>query len=216
METEIEITGSNARGWFEKIKNWSYENWQTILVILIVLIVGMSAYNYNQENDSSAPATAITENASEDNDIAKDDNNSEAVIEDKDEEIAAQEDNKVAIEQNETSTEITKEVEKEEVSVSKNTESGKQYTITAVYGEGITHLARHAMDEYIQETGDGSDLSQEHKVYVEDYIQNRTGNQKINEGHQETFSESLIAEAIINARSLSPESIQNLAKYIQN
>src|SRR5680860_1233429 len=169
METEIEITGSNARGWFEKIKNWSYENWQTILVILIVLIVGMSAYNYNQENDSSAPATAIT-----------------------------------------------KEVEKEEVSVSKNTESGKQYTITAVYGEGITHLARHAMDEYIQETGDGSDLSQEHKVYVEDYIQNRTGNQKINEGHQETFSESLIAEAIINARSLSPESIQNLAKYIQN
>ena len=31
----------------EKIKDWSYENWQIIITTLIILIVGTSAYNYN-------------------------------------------------------------------------------------------------------------------------------------------------------------------------
>ncbi len=33
----------------EKLKEWSYDNWQIILVVLITLLVGISAYNYNAE-----------------------------------------------------------------------------------------------------------------------------------------------------------------------
>ena len=214
METEIEITGSNTKGWFEKIKDWSYENWQTILVVLIVLIVGMSAYNYNQEADDSSGATIIEDNESTENTIEEATDNQEAVIETQDQKIAEQED--VAVENNEKEVEVAQEVTKEEVVISSSDDSGQKYTITAVAGEGITHLARHALNKYIQETGNGEDLSQEHKIYIEDYLQNRTGSEAIETGHQESFSEGLIQEAITNARNLSPTSIENLAKYIKN
>ncbi|MCK4919312.1 MAG: hypothetical protein KAS01_02900 [Candidatus Pacebacteria bacterium] len=214
METEIEITGTNKKGWFGKIKDWSYENWQTILVVLIVLIIGMSAYNYNQETDNSSEVAVIEENKSTENTVEKSTDNQEAIVETQDQKIADQED--IAIENNEKEVEVIQEITKEEVIISSSDDSGQKYTITAVAGEGITHLARHALNKYMQETGDGEGLSQEHKIYIEDYLQNRTGDGEIERGHQESFSESLIEEAITNARNLSPVSINNLSKYIKN
>ena len=214
METEIEITGTNEKGWFGKIKDWSYENWQTILVVLIVLIVGMSAYNYNQETGDSSEAIIVSENESIDNTVENSTDNQEAIVETQDQEIANQED--TIIENSEKKVEVVQEVAKEEVIISNSDDSGQKYTITAVAGEGITHLARHALDKYIQETGDGEDLSREHKIYVEDYLQNRTGDEAIEKGHQESFSEGLIKEAVTNARNLSSISIENLSKYTKN
>lgn len=216
MESEIEITGTDTKGWFEKIKSWSYENWQTILVVLIVLIVGVSAYNYNQQNNDNLNSAIIVddnesnennqENKIENNDTGE--SNQEAIAENKDQKEAAQEDNK---------TEINKTTNKEEPEedFSSSNDSGKTYTATASKGDGITHLARKALEEYIQETANGSDLTKEQKIYAEDYIQNRTGNEKINTGHQETFSENLIKDAISNANNLSEKSLENLTKYIK-
>jgi hypothetical protein len=216
MESEIEITSTDTKGWFEKIKSWSYENWQTILVVLIVLIVGISAYNYNQQNnDNLNPAIAVDDNESNENNQENEirnnnteENNQEAVAENKDQEEAAQEDNK---------TELNKNTNKEntEEAFSSSNDSEKTYTVTANSGEGITHLARRVLETYIQETADGSDLTKEQKIYAEDYIQNRTGNEKINTGHQEVFSESLIKDAISNANNLSEKSLENLTKYIK-
>ncbi|MCK5490759.1 MAG: hypothetical protein KAI67_02860 [Candidatus Pacebacteria bacterium] len=214
METEIEITESNTKGWFEKIKDWSYENWQTILVVLIVLIVGMSAYNYNQETDDSSGGTMVAENESTENAIVESNGSQEAIAETQDQEIANQED--AIIENIEKEVEVVQEITEEEITISSSDDSGKTYTTTAIEGEGITHLARHALAKYIQETGDGEDLAQEHKIYAEDYLQNRTGDGEIEKGHQESFSEVLIQEAITNARNLSPQSIENLSKYIKN
>ncbi|MCK4591896.1 hypothetical protein KAT63_00480 [Candidatus Parcubacteria bacterium] len=216
MESEIEITDTDTKGWFEKIKNWSYENWQTILVVLIVLIVGISAYNYNQQNnDNLNPAIIVDDDKSSENDKENEiENNNteesdqEAVAENKDQEEAAQEDNK---------TELNKNTNKEKIEKvsSSSDDYGKTYTVSANSGEGITHLSRRALEIYIQETANGSDLTKEQKIYAEDYIQNRTGNEKINIGHQETFSESLIKDAISNANNLSEKSLKNLTKYIK-
>ena len=216
MESEIEITGTDTKGWFGKIKNWSYENWQTILVVLIVLIVGISAYNYNQQNnDNLNPAIAVDDNESNENNQENkiennnaEENDQEVIAENKDQEEAAQEDNR---------TELNKNTNKEKVGevLSNSDNSGKAYTVSANSGEGITHLARRALETYIQETADGSDLTKEQKIYAEDYMQNRTGNEKINTGHQEIFSESLIKDAISNANDLSEKSLENLTKYIK-
>jgi len=214
METEIELTGSDTKGWFEKIKDWSYENWQTILVVLIVLIVGISAYNYNQETDNSSGTAIIEENESTENNIEESIDDQETVVETQDQEIAEQED--IIVENNKEEAEISQEVKKEETVISSSDNSGKKYTITATEGEGITHLARHALAKYIQDNGNEEDLSQEHKIYIEDYLQNRTGSEAIEKGHQESFSEELIQEAIINSRNLSPDLIENLTKYIKN
>ena len=220
MESEIEITSTDTKGWFEKTKSWSYENWQTILVILIVLIVGVSAYNYNQQNNDDLNPAIIVDDSESDNNEFDDETNedsqeskieetsTEVIEEARDQEEAEEEDNKVI---------LNEETDKKEVEegFSSLDDSGKTYTITASTGEGITHLARRALKMYTEETSDGSALTEEQKVYAEDYIQNRVGNEKIDTGHQETFSESLIKDAISNASNLSEESLRNLTKYVK-
>jgi len=224
MESEIETTSFDEKGWIEKTKNWSYENWQTILVILIVLIVGVSAYNYNQQGNSSnenqGPA-AITDNDEteingesnierEENQEANQGENNEEItetdIENKDQAKAAEEDNKM---------EKNEDEEEDNSVISSSTDSGKVYTVYANRGEGITHLARRALNEYLQETEEEFKLTGEHKIYIEDYLQNKTGYESIEINHQETFSESLIEEAFLNAKQLTPESLDNLKKYIK-
>jgi len=228
QESEIEITDidENEKSWFKKIKDWAYENWQTVLVVLIVLIVGISAYNYNKQNNNAAPVTINNEtnskqennnnkqNGEKENTQSQTDN--EALTENKDQEKAAKEDvektNKLAVKDNVNENTNKNENSKEQV-VSSSDNSEKVYTISAKYGEGITHLARHALERYLQKRKVEYNLTKEHKVYIEDYIQNRTGSQKIELGHKETFSESLIKEAISKAKNLSQKSLENLKKY---
>ena len=230
MDNEIEITASDSKGLVGKIKDWSYENWQTILVILIVLIVGISAYNYNQQDNSTENDSVAVINEDENGEDENEDNNAIAATEEEKEIIAENndeqeaeindnatvetEDNNVSqiIEDDQSSDDA--ETEKNEV-ISSTNENEKNYTITASYGEGITHLARYALNEYLQENNVNADLNQEQKIYVEDYMQNRKGDNEIEIGHQETFSEGLIEEAISKANILSDTSIENLKKYIK-
>ena len=226
MESEIETTNFDEKGWVEKIKNWSYENWQTILVILIVLIVGISAYNYNQQGSSSNEnqgAVAIIDNDEVENNEElevngesntsqeedQEENNKEVAetdIENEDQAKAAEEDNEV--EENENQKENN-------AVISSSNDFGKVYTVYANSGEGITHLARRALGEYLQETEGSFELTSEHKIYIEDYLQNRTGTQIIEVDHQEVFSESLIKEALSSAEQLTSRSLNNLKKYIK-
>ena len=230
MDNEIEITASDSKGLVDKIKDWSYENWQTILVVLIVLIVGVSAYNYNQQDNGTENSSVAVISENENNEDENEDNNAIAATEEEKEIIAENNDEQEAkiddnatietddnnaaeiIEDNQTSNDV--EIEKNEV-ISSTDENGKNYTIVANYGEGITHLARYALNEYLQENNTDANLSQEQKIYIEDYMQNRKGNDKIEIGHQETFSESLIKEAVSQANNLSDTSIENLKKYIK-
>ena len=222
MESEIETTDFGKKGWVGKTKDWSYENWQTILVVLIVLIVGISAYNYNQQNNPSnenqSSVTIVDNNESEnvnENEIGEENNTnqeenngeiSEADIENEDRIEAAEKDSEPEINENEEESNLV---------ISDSDDSGKIYTVYANRGEGITHLARRALNEYLQETEEEFGLTEEHKIYVEDYLQNRTGSESIEVNHQETFSESLIKEAILSAKQLTPESLDNLKKYIK-
>ena len=110
---------------------------------------------------------------------------------------------------------LNKDEEKNDLVISGSDDAGKIYTVYANHGEGITHLARRALNEYLQETEEEFGLTEEHKIYVEDYLQNKTGSESIEVNHQETFSEGLIKEAISNAKQLTPESLDNLKKYIK-
>lgn len=232
QENEIDVIDVQEKGLVGKIKDWSYENWQTILIILIVLIVGVSAYNYNQQGEDTSEnseAVALLDDESEDSDnngevsheeqgessIESDviNGNSEAETENADEEKAESEDNEIESANDETTNDSE---EKEEAVSSNSNASGKTYTATASYGEGVTHLARYALGKYLEDLNNGSELTREHKIYIEDYLQNKTGNQGLEIGDQETFSEDLMQEAISNANKLSPKSLENLSKYTKN
>lgn len=91
----------------------------------------------------------------------------------------------------------------------------KIYEMEAQPGEGITHLARRALKEYLKEKGEGLNLTKEHKIYIEDYLQNKTGDYGLKVGQKITFSEGIIKEAIEQAQKLTSEQLQNLTQYSQ-
>lgn len=91
----------------------------------------------------------------------------------------------------------------------------KVYEQIAQPGDGITHLARKALKEYLAEKGQGLNLTPEHKIYIEDYMQKKTGDFWLQVGQKITFSQELIEEAIQKAQNLTPEQLQNLTQYSQ-
>lgn len=85
-------------------------------------------------------------------------------------------------------------------------------TVAAAVGNGITHLARTAVNEYLQTNGLA--LSAEQMVYAEDYLQNLTGDYALSMGEKINFSNSDIQTAINAAQGLADWQIENLSKYV--
>lgn len=87
------------------------------------------------------------------------------------------------------------------------------YTEKAAKGEGITHLARKALKRYLASEGSSISLTKEHKIYVEDYMKDQTGNYQLKVGQEISFSVNLIKDAISQAQKLSQSQLNNLKKY---
>jgi len=105
------------------------------------------------------------------------------------------------------------ELAQEELAITLPSSLMGAYDQTAQSGDGVTHLARRAVKDYLDKTGQGADLTAEHKVYVEDYIQKRTGEQWLGLGEKVSFSEDLIKEAVESSWQLTDEQLENLAQY---
>lgn len=83
---------------------------------------------------------------------------------------------------------------------------------TAAKSEGVTHLARRAIKEYLstsQET-----LSSEQKIYAEDYLSKKTGAKVLEVGEKIEFSTKLIKQGVEQAKGLNQKQIENLSKYV--
>lgn len=88
---------------------------------------------------------------------------------------------------------------------------GSSITKTAMPGEGITHLARKALADYLAE--EGKSLSSEQKIYAEDYVQNMTGDEWLDIGQKLSFSRELLRDAAQAAEGLQDWQIENLKQY---
>lgn len=84
---------------------------------------------------------------------------------------------------------------------------------TAQSGEGITHLARRALDKYLKQISyiEAIELTAEQKVYIEDYLQNKIGSESLGIGESKEFSAELIREAVTASQSITQ---QELRKYL--
>ena len=230
LEGNVKADLDLEKGWLNKIKDWFVDNWQTIIIVLTVLIIGVGLYNYQQQKgvdtgkESALPAAVeeqekATENydekiASKEDQNNEEDKNNPAISakenqEDKSEtaDLAA---DKVKNNVNEKDASENEEPTIEPVTTT--SENGKVYTISAKSGDGITNLARRALKKYLSEN-DISDISVEQKIYIEDYLQNKTGREFLAVGETRSFSESLIKEAVDISRGLSNNDIKNLSKY---
>jgi len=216
-EEEIELSASEEKGWLGKIKDSVYQNWQTILVALIVLIVGISAYNYNEKTGANPAGNVNQEQQGAKTDAAATTENKEETAEAKDQAAAATDSTQQQIQETATQTDSnvaqqTQETKIEETKTNTVESNGEGYKVVAEKGDGITHLARKALAQYLSENND-SEITALHKIYIEDYLQNGIGNQVIEIGHAETISKASIQEAVAASKKLSQNSLDNLKKY---
>jgi len=86
---------------------------------------------------------------------------------------------------------------------------------SAQKGEGVTHLARRALQTYLNDKGGDVEITNEHKIYIEDYLKNKTSSKLLNLEEKVSFSFALIDEAIASAKTLNQNQLKNLEKYSQ-
>jgi hypothetical protein len=92
-------------------------------------------------------------------------------------------------------------------------ETATSFIESAERGNGTTHLARRALQNYLEKNPD-STLSKEHKIYIEDYLRknvSHTGGVKV--GTSIEFSKALIDQAISHSKTLNERELEHLKRY---
>ena len=92
-------------------------------------------------------------------------------------------------------------------------EKTEKYLEKAEKGDGVTHLARKATQKFLQENLQDFKVTDEHKVYVEDYLAKKTNIQSLELNQEVEFSADLIEEAVNKSSELSQSQLDNLTQY---
>lgn len=221
------------------LSSWLADNLRIIISVIIVILIAGSIFSYSKRsedkvaiNDKQEEMTdeemlsQILKDDQEDSEEAEDSSDDEEVIvENAEEDTKIKEDEAQVIEEvEEEETEVPapeenqKPDQKQEIAATQNINREKEgsFVETAESGDGITHLSRKALNDYLKNNPD-SDLSKEHKIYIEDYLRKKIGFQGgMHVGTSVEFSKNLIEEAIDSSKKLSDSQLQNLKKYSAN
>ena len=95
--------------------------------------------------------------------------------------------------------------------------TGDEITVSPAKGNGVTHLARQALKEYLKDKPElAKELTAEHKIYIEDYLRKNVENSPeiLQMNDTITFSQDLIQDAIDQAQKLTDSQLTNLEKYV--
>lgn len=184
------------QGVLGKFNSWVKNHSRAITsLVIIAVIVGVGIYAYNKPKVEES-TTATTEQPAEEVKVAEE---SKPVIE-----IA---------QPNESSATTATSTEAAPVVVERTVETkGEEIVVTAGKGDGVTHLARQALKEYMK-ADSGVALNAEQKIYVEDYLKDRNVSGRLAMGDSKNFSRESIKQAIDAAKNLNESQIQNLSKY---
>ncbi|MCE9643497.1 MAG: hypothetical protein K8Q97_04280 [Candidatus Andersenbacteria bacterium] len=87
------------------------------------------------------------------------------------------------------------------------------YIETAVKGDSLTTLSRKAATRYLASNDAGYQVTNEHRIYIEDYVRKHLAKQPVTVGSQETISFELIKQAVESAKNLNDKQLHNLTKY---
>jgi hypothetical protein len=174
ISEEVEDTSEDGG---DGMGNWLQENLRMLVSIVIVIAIagGIYAYSKRTQAPSTTKETAISQEEGEGKISVIGGENAE-------EEDTSEEEAKT--EEKIPSAEVQKSAEKTttspaEVQTSKETESS--FVETAAKGDGTTKLARRALANYLEKNPD-TNLSAEHKIFIEDYLRRQVSNGKLKIG----------------------------------
>ena len=172
----------------EETGSWLRDNLRIIISIIIVVAIAGGVYSYSKRNQAPASNPADEQMAEEEQSVETQKNEEETA------EISQQ-----------------KQPAVEKTATSQETEGS--FIETAGKGDGQTHLARRALANYLEKNPD-SELTAEHKIYIEDYLRKNSGFKKgVHVGTSIEFSKDLVKKAIENSKKLNDKQLQNLHKY---
>jgi hypothetical protein len=93
----------------------------------------------------------------------------------------------------------------------------KDILVSPARGNGVTHLARQALKEYLKDKPElAKELTAEHKIYIEDYLRKNVAGAPnvLQMSDTISFSKDLIQNAIGQAQKLTDNQLENLQKYV--
>ncbi len=167
-------------------------NWRLLLVGVIILAIALnsswSGNESSEENKNDASPTPQTEQSSQ----------------------TEQNNPKEKTQTAENSTPAPTPT-KEPKTINANTNANTIVQIAAK-SEGVTHLARRAVKEYLGNINEN--LSAEQKIYAEDYLRKQIGKKSLEIGEKIEFSTDLIKQSVEKALGLNEGQIKNLSKYV--
>jgi hypothetical protein len=206
MAEDYEI---DSQSWLDKVK----ESPRTVSALIIVLIVVAAVYAFSGEEQEipEEGLGGITQEAG----LLENGSEGEAALEDSDGVV-----NQIA--QGEEGEEVQGEelvvVTQDELAKSTETfpeasRTDAAYVEVAQGGDGVTHLARRAATRWLSENQTGYEVTNEHRIYIEDYIQNSVGTQGLALGEQVSIPYELVQAAVDAASNLGGQELQNLSQY---
>lgn len=171
------------QSWRDGTKKWFKNNSSIILAIVIIIVLTGGIYAYTQRGSSQPILFEELEQEESNNNPGQEQDTTQLEI--LDEGIGGPD---IMFEQ-------------------------EMFTEKAERGDGVTHLARRALAKYLEKTGGDPELTKEHKIYIEDYMQNRTSDDMLEIGETLNFSKNLIDEAIQASKNLTEAQLQNIAPF---
>jgi hypothetical protein len=177
------------------VKGWFQENLRIIISIVIVIAIAGGIYSYSKRSQAPISTTGTGEEQIIDQGNVSGENatGTEGVIG-----------------QPEAATEKTN---KQVAPAGTSQETEGSFIETAGKGDGTTRLARRALANYLEKNPD-SELTPEHKIYIEDYLRKHAGFKgKVSIGTSVEFSKELVSEAITKSKTLNDSQLKNLHKY---
>ncbi len=92
-------------------------------------------------------------------------------------------------------------------------ETENAYIEVASPGEGVTHLARKAMLQYLEANKPDFEVTVEHKVWIEDYVKDQVGRERLAIGATKTVEKNLLRDAVEKSKALTDAQRKNLQRY---
>lgn len=196
---------------FDRVK----ESPRTVSALIIILIVAAAIYAFSGDNTQQPEdLLAVDDEQTQDEDVNEDQEDAGDEEGEVTDEESPTQDEQVQTPDTNTTTKVSQDELSEQnksLPEAQKTDEGYQEVVAA--GEGVTHLARRATTRYLSENNAGYEVTNEHRIYIEDYIQDRLGTSGLEQGQTMTVSFSLLEEAVSAANGLNQSQLNNLSQY---
>lgn len=196
---EYETDDAN-QSWFDRVK----ESPRTVSALIIILIVAAAIYAFSGEQPEVAQVPE-GENTTQEQ---EGESPTEAP------EAPSSPTTPAAPGTQTTPTPVSKEsLEESAKALPKAEKTDSGYVEVAEAGDSITRLARRATARYLAENTVDFAITNEHRIYIEDYIKDQMGSRGVSIGQSETISFDILKEAVESAKQLNDAQLRNLSRY---